>query len=81
MVDEYQLTHRAYVRSSEGQKGGVSFGRDKSLRVNTPQPPGDSLIGKSDAENYYYCHGKGHWKGSCPVLKSKSKPRFFLCEA
>ena len=77
-VDEYELTHRAHVLSSEGHKGGVSFGRDKSLRVNTPQPPGDRLVGKSDAENCYYCHGKGHWKGSCPVLKSKSRPRFLI---
>lgn len=80
LVDEYELTHKAHfgerVRSVSGQRDAFSF-RNKTPNVNPLPVNQDRSSVTSDAEQICrYCQGKGHWKGNCPVLKSKAKARF-----
>ena len=77
LVDEYELTHKANfgerLRSANGQRDAFSF-RNKTPNVNPLPVSQDRSGATSDAEQVCrYCQGKGHWKGNCPVLKSKAK--------
>lgn len=78
LVDQYELTHKAHtgerLHLASGQKDVYSF-RNRSPNVNVLPATGESRPGvKSESEQVCrYCLGRGHWKGNCPVLKSKGK--------
>lgn len=57
LADDYVLTHKSFEFRKRDE-----FFEDKGDRMSRSS----SLICN-------YCHGRGHWKSECPVLKAKSK--------
>ena len=76
LVEEYELTHKAHMRSSNVHK--TDFPTSRSANVGAHQPSGvDRANIRSDADqSCRYCRATGHSKWSCPVLKARSKERF-----
>ncbi|XP_059907791.1 uncharacterized protein LOC132457555 [Gadus macrocephalus] len=78
LVDEYELTHKAHMRSSNVRKVDFSTNRSVNVGAQSHQASGVDRSSRSDAdEGCRYCHATGHSKWTCPVLKVKSKERFF----
>ena len=78
LVDEYELTHKAHMRSSNVHKVDFSTNRSVNVGAQSHQASGVDRSGRSDADQgCRYCHATGHSKWTCPVLKVKSKERFF----
>ncbi|XP_056434939.1 uncharacterized protein LOC130372804 [Gadus chalcogrammus] len=78
LVDEYELTHKAHMRSSNVRKVDFSTNRSVNVGAQSHQSSGVDRSSRSDADQgCRYCHATGHSKWTCPVLKVKSKERFF----
>ena len=78
LVDEYELTHKAHMRSSNVHKVDFSTNRSVNVGAQSHQASGVDRSSRSEADQgCRYCHATGHSKWTCPVLKVKSKERFF----
>ncbi len=69
LADNFVLTHRntAAVWQSREEAREARF-------TNTTSQSGRIFSSKFDSSKICnYCHGKGHWKADCLVLKSKNK--------
>lgn len=78
LADEYVLRHKGHFGephlSSDGRRDsfGAKFfptGPDLVSRVDC-----GSHVKSDHGKFYNYCHGKGHWKNECPVLRVKAMP-------
>lgn len=74
---EFSSVGRSVSHGSERSSPTInrgSQGRFGSGRESMPGPVDCSSRGKGDPDGCNYCHSRGHWKGDCPVLKSRLRP-------
>jgi hypothetical protein len=87
LADEYVLTHKSvfveprtwseWGRSERFEPRSKRYSGSRAEFYSTRVEP-DSR-GKTDfGQECHYCHGSGHWKNECPVLRSRGK--FSTCD-